>query len=136
VSKLSRYRQARTLLVPGVCLAAIVLTTPSAGENRLEKAYAQIFCTKLPLDSSEVPAAVRAKLENPMPWEVTDLAARKWRVTDRGLSERTATGKEIELSGRDGLPLLKLTGIVAGPDGRLWIATAPFAPSSAFRWIP
>ena len=30
----------------------------------------------------------------------------------------TAAGQEIQLAGRDGLPLPKLTGIVAGPDGR------------------
>ncbi len=30
----------------------------------------------------------------------------------------TAAGQEIQLAGRDGLPLPKLIGIVAGPDGR------------------
>ena len=71
-----------------------------------------------------VPSEIRGRLNGSIKTEETDEQGRRWQATKKGLvsigSKRPVVGL---LMGKDGLPILELMGIAAGPDGRLWLAT-------------
>lgn len=102
--------------------------------------YLQIFCRQFPFGDAAIPADVRSKLNGVGSKEVRDARGRRWRPTSRGLLEISA-GKKRIWTGRDGLPILSLTGIAAGPEGSLWLLSpdgvicfTPDAPSRN-RWF-
>ena len=107
-----------TLLVPTARCA-------TTGADRARHKYLQLFCEKVSLADSAVPTDVRDRLNGSIKTEVTDAQGTRWRATAKGLV-RIVGGKEPagRLAGKGGLPILELTGIAAGPDGRLWLATA------------
>ncbi len=94
--------------------------------DRARHEYLQLFCEKLSLADSAVPTDVRDRLKGSIKTEVADAQGTRWQATAKGLDRivkgkgRTAGG----LAGKDGLPILELTGIAAGPNGRLWLGTA------------
>jgi hypothetical protein len=55
--------------------------------------------------------------------QAQDAQQRLWQASSNGLVEVESSGKKKIWTGKDGLPILSLTGIALGPDGRLWLAT-------------
>jgi len=108
---------------------------------RLKIAYLQITCHKYSLDGPGIPEAIRKKLRQPPLQTLKDSCGRVWQATPHGLAQVLPRKKKRLLTGRDGLPVLSLTGVAGGPDGRLWLATRQgaicFKPDAApdQRWF-
>lgn len=110
---------------------------PVSAPGQARKEYLQIFCRQFPLGDRDVSAEVHRKLSAPNSKETKDLWGTTWRATSRGLVEIQSSGKSKLWTGKDGLPILTLLGITAGPDGKLWISTPDgaicFTPMGAAR---
>ncbi|MDE3178597.1 MAG: hypothetical protein KGM47_02970 [Acidobacteriota bacterium] len=106
--------------------------------------YLQIFCNKYSQRDPRIPPEVRKSLQSLVALSFTDSRGRLWQATPRGLIEiqSAPNGKRRRLlTGADGLPVTRLTGIAGGPDGRIWLASRegaicflPDAPPSE-RWF-
>jgi len=55
--------------------------------------------------------------------QARDAQQRLWQASSNGLVEVGPSGKKKIWTGKDGVPILLLTGVALGPDGRLWLAT-------------
>ena len=55
--------------------------------------------------------------------QARDAQQRLWQASSNGLVEVGPSGKKKIWTGKDGVPILSLTGVALGPDGRLWLAT-------------
>jgi hypothetical protein len=55
--------------------------------------------------------------------QARDAQQRVWQASSNGLVEVEPSGKKKIWAGEDGLPILSLTGVALGPDGRVWLAT-------------
>ena len=121
-------------LVSGFCFhsARLCLCGELSAQLRDRHEYLQLFCEKFSLADSAVPSDVRSRLNGSIRTEETDAQGRRWRATTKGLVSQTS-----RFVGEDGLPILGLTGIAAGPDGRLWLATKDgaicFQPDAPYR---
>lgn len=130
-------------------LFALAATLPGHGaalpqprSQAPEATYLQIVPTKYSLNDPAIPAAVQASLSRPSLQRFQDRKGTIWQATRRGLVEdNPAKGQERLLTGKDGLPILDLTGIAGGPGGWLWLASnqgtmlfRPDAPSGQ-RWF-
>ncbi|MGH9396144.1 MAG: hypothetical protein ACRD18_04760 [Terriglobia bacterium] len=102
--------------LPGLCIAQL-----RRSQHGAEIAYLQIFCHKYPPHAATIPVSIRKFLDNPASQTFKDARGRVWQATPRGLAEISPSSKI--LTGRDGLPILSLTGIAGAPDERLWLAT-------------
>jgi len=122
------------LLAAAVTAQTRVPDPPQAGEIT-PTTYLQIFCRQFPLDDSSIPTDVRKKLNAPAAREVRDARGTLWRATAQGLLEidnrssgsragtSGSTARTRLWTGKDGLPIVGLTGIAADSSGGLWLAT-------------
>jgi len=113
----------------------------AAGQTSARHTYRQIVCERLAPDAAAIPPAVRHALSEPPRMQARDREQRLWQTSTDGLLEIEPSGKKRTWTGKDGLPILSLTGIALGPDGRLWLATLqgavcyqPDAPAGE-RWF-
>lgn len=127
----------------GVLLAAIVTviaqTAAPAASDQTSKtnsgSYVQIFCRQFSLDDSSIPTDLKKKLNAPAAREVRDARGAVWRATAQGLLEMDnrssgsragtsgSTARTKLWTGKEGLPITRLTGIAADSSGGLWLAT-------------
>ncbi len=96
-----------------------------------ESKYVQIFCRQFLRRDAAVPPEVERRLSAPAAKEASDLRGNRWRATSQGMVKIEPSGKQETWTGKDGLPVLSLRGIAAGPDGTIWLAAAEGA--IAFR---
>jgi hypothetical protein len=103
--------------------------------------YLQISCRQFPANSPALPPEIQQKLNGSGAKEAIDLKGTRWRATSQGLVEIASSGNTKVWTGKDGLPILDIRGIAAGPDGRIWMATeegaVSFRPDAAqrHRWF-
>ena len=107
----------------------------------VRRTYQQIVCTRLASGDARIPAPIREALASQPKMEVRDAQQRLWQASSTGLVEKDPSGRKRIWTGKDGLPILPLTGIALGADGRLWLATSqglvcfvPDAPPGE-RWF-
>ena len=104
----------------GFCL------TQQPPESRQEPGpfYLQIVCRMYSLDDARVPREIAQSLDRPAVLTYRDTRGTIWRATPHGLIEsHLADNSTRVLTGKDGLPILSVTGVAGGGDGRLWLAT-------------
>ena len=113
------------LLLLAFTLPAFSLTQQAAPARKSSGSYLQIVCRQYPLDSPKIPSAILKSLRQPASLTFTDSRGTAWQATERGLVETdsTSNAKKI-LTGKDGLPILSVTGIAGAEAGRLWLATS------------
>lgn len=126
----------------GVLLAAVATViaqtgapAASAQTHKINSGgYVQIFCRQSSLDDSSIPTDLKKKLNAPAAREVRDARGTVWRATAQGLLEidnhrgsqagtSGSTARTNLWTGKDGLPIVRLTGIAADSSGGLWLAT-------------
>jgi hypothetical protein len=66
---------------------------------------------------------IRQALNSPPKKQARDAQQRLWQASSTGLVQVGSSGVKKIWTGKDGLPILSLTGVALGPDGRLWLAT-------------
>ena len=123
--------------LPGLC------TTQQSSSRREENdVYLQIACRKYSLHDPAIPHAILHSLWSPAAASVTESGGTVWQATPAGLIEVNPVDKlKRVLTGKDGLPILSITGIAGERNGRLWLATAQgailFAPRAEpnARWF-
>jgi len=123
--------------VPGFCLIQPPQPAQESGHG-----YLQIVCHIYSPDDARIPRAVLKALQRPAALTWRDRRGSLWQATEHGLAETNSTNHSKEvLTGKDGLPILAVTGIAAGPEGRLWLASGqgailftPGAPPGS-RWF-
>ncbi|HEV2494530.1 MAG TPA: hypothetical protein VG204_15820 [Terriglobia bacterium] len=118
--------------------AVAVQTVASSAAERaadIARSYLQIFCRQFSLDDSSIPAEIRKKLDASPARDVRDARGTLWRATAQGLleidnlspksnAEQPESAVRTKLwTGKDGLPIVRPTGIAADSSGGLWIAT-------------
>ena len=91
--------------------------------------YLQISCRQFPANSPALPPEIPQKLSGSGAKEAIDPKRNRWRATSQGLVEIASSGNIKVWTEKDGLPVLDIRGIAAGPDGRIWIATGEGAIS-------
>jgi len=101
----------------------LLLAFPSAAQAETKHTYQQIVCDQFTLDAAGIPATIRQALESPPKMQARDAQQRLWQASSNGLVGVEPSGKKKLWTGKDGLPILSLTGVALGPDGRLWLAT-------------
>jgi len=102
-------------------LLLLAFTAPAQTQTQLT--YQQIVCNRFALEATTIPAPIRQALNSRPKMQVRDARQRLWRASLNGLVEAEPSGKKKIWTGKDGLPILSLTGIALGSDGRLWLAT-------------
>jgi hypothetical protein len=119
----------------------LLLAFPSAAQAEAKHSYPQIVCNRFALDAAVIPAPIRQALSSRPARQARDAQQRLWQVSSNGLVEVEPSGKKKIWMGKDGLPILSLTSIAVGPDGRLWLATPrgavcfqPDAPATQ-QWL-
>jgi hypothetical protein len=122
------------LLVVSFPAFCVVPLQPSG--QGLAHPYLQIVCHKYSPDDPEIPRAILKSLNQPASQMFKDARGTIWQATQHGLIEVDSTDhKEKILTGKDGLPILSVTGITGGRDGKLWLATSQgavlFIPDNA-----
>ena len=101
----------------------LLLLTPSLAQAKAKQTYQQIVCNRFAIDSSDIPAPIRQALRSRPQLEARDAQHRLWQASANGLVEIEPSGRKKIWSGKDGLPILSLTAVALGSDGRLWLAT-------------
>jgi hypothetical protein len=125
-----------TLFLLAFTLPAFCVVKPAATAHIPSGNYLQIVCRQYALDSPEIPSAVLKSLRQPASLTFTDSRGTAWQATERGLVEIDSAdhAKKI-LTGKDGLPILSVTGIAGAEAGKLWLATSHgavlFVPGAA-----
>ena len=105
-----------------VCILLLLgLTSPAQAQT--QHAYQQIVCSRFALGATAIPAPIRQALNSRPKMQVRDAQQRLWQASLNGLLEAEPSGKKKTWTGKDGLPILSLSGIALGSDGRLWLAT-------------
>jgi hypothetical protein len=119
----------------------LLLAFPSAAQAETKHTYEQIVCDQFALDAASIPASIRQALNTRPKMQARDAQQRLWQASSNGLVEVEPSGKKKVWTGKDGLPILSLTGVALGPNGRLWLATRqgaicfqPDAPAPQ-RWF-
>jgi hypothetical protein len=112
-----------------------------AGQTVARHTYQQIVCTRFTSGDANIPAPIRDALAGQPKTQVRDAQQRLWQASSTGLVEVDPSGKKRIWTGKDGLPILPLTGMGLGADGKLWLATpqglvcfVPDAPPGE-RWF-
>jgi len=82
-----------------------------------------MVCDRFALEDASIPVTIRQALNSPPKKQVRDAQQRLWQASSNGLVEVESSGMKKLWTGEDGLPILSLTGVALGPDGRLWLAT-------------
>jgi hypothetical protein len=123
------------LLLLAFTLPAFCLKPPAARAHESSGNYLQIVCRQYALDSPEIPSAILKSLRQPASLTFTDSRGTAWQATERGLVETDSTDKAKKvLTGKDGLPILSVTGIAEAQQGKLWLSTSQgavlFIPSA------
>jgi hypothetical protein len=95
------------------------LAFPSAAQTEAQHTYQQIVCKQFALADAHIPATVRQALNGQPKMQARDAQQRLWRGSSHGLLEIEPSGKKNVWTGKDGLPILALTGLALGPDGWL-----------------
>jgi hypothetical protein len=118
------------------------MTRKSGNEGDSHASYLQIVCQKYSLIHSGLAHSLLGSLDSPMPESYRDIRGRIWRATAHGLAEINPKRRERSLlNGKDGLPILSLTGIAGGAGDWLWLASDQgvtlFLPNAAagHRWF-
>ena len=101
----------------------LLLAFPSIAQTDSTLTYSQIVCKRFALGGAGIPTSIRQALNSQPEMQARDAQQRLWQVSSNGLVEIVASGKKKIWTGEDGLPILPLTGVALGPDGRLWLAT-------------
>ena len=101
----------------------LFLAIPSAAQTEATHAYQQIVCKRFALAHAGIPVSIRQPLNGQPQMRARDAQQRLWQALSNGLLEIEPSGKKKIWTGENGLPILSLTGIALGPDGRLWLAT-------------
>jgi hypothetical protein len=119
----------------------LLLAFPSAAQTEARHTYQQIVCKQFALADTGIPATIRQALNSRPKVQARDAQQRLWQASSHGLVEIEPSGKKKIWTGKDGLPILALTGLALGPDGRLWLVTRqgavcfqPDAPASQ-QWF-
>lgn len=129
------------LLAFAFSLPALCTAQPSQNTRASEGTYLQIVPRKYSLHDPSIPHTIMASLNRPLSQTYTDAKGREWQATQHGLAEMNPdNGQERVLTGKDGLPILSVTGIAGGQNGWLWLASNQglilFVPGAAQnqRW--
>ena len=117
-----------------------VAQTGAAGQAT--HTYLQIFAQQFSLSDRKVPRNITAQLNAPSKNEPSAGAGERWRAVPHGLLRLSPEGKSELWAGKQGLPILGLTALAAGPDGALWIGSKEGAacfkpdapPATGGRW--
>ena len=109
--------------LPAMLCVVMLAASPCPGQTAARRTYEQIVCTRFASGDAGIPAPIRQALASQPKMEVRDAQQRLWQASPKGLVEVDPSGKKKIWTGKDGLPVLSLTGIALGPDGRLWLAT-------------
>jgi hypothetical protein len=108
---------------PALLCSLLLSASPSAAQSETKHTYQQIVCNRFALDAASIPVTIRQALNRQPERQVRDAQQRLWQASSNGLVEVEPSGKKKIWTGKDGLPILSLTGLALGPDGRLWLAT-------------
>ena len=112
------------LLIVAVNLPGLCMPHPSNRARNSDSSYLQITCRKYSLNSAAIPRASLESLNRPVSRTYKDADGAVWQATPRGLVKINPTdGQEKVLTGKNGLPILSVTGIAGGPNGRLWLTS-------------
>jgi hypothetical protein len=109
--------------LPALPCIVLLLAFPCAAQTETTHTYPQIVCKRFALEDASIPARIRQALNSQPKTQARDAQQRLWRASSSGLVEIEPSGKKKIWTGKDGLPILSLTGVALGPDGRLWLAT-------------
>ena len=110
-------------ILPAVPCLLLLMACSSAGQTEARPTYPQIVCTRFASGDPSIPAYIRQALAIQPKTQVRDAQHRLWQASANGLVEVDSAREKRIWTGKDGLPILSLTGIALGPDGRLWLAT-------------
>ncbi len=100
-----------------------IRTRATAPQDQSGSGYLQIFVEQFGLGHPGVPAEVLSKLRARPAKEVTAARGTRWRVTTHGLLEQSPGGKKKLWTGKDGLPILRLSSLAVEKGGRLWLGS-------------
>ena len=120
------FSTAKRSVLPRCCgrlCILLLLAFPSAAQNEAKHTYQQIVCKRFALTDDGIPPNIRQALNGRGKTRARDAQQRLWQASPNGLVEVEPSGKKKTWTGKDGLPILALTGLALGPDGRLWLAT-------------
>jgi hypothetical protein len=99
-------------------------TQPPESRHESGPIYLQIVCRMYSLDDARIPREIAKSLDRPAVLTYRDTRGTIWRAAPLGLIEtHLADNSTRVLTGKDGLPILSVTGVAGGGDGRLWLAT-------------
>ena len=140
-NQINRRPLALSILTYSVFLV-LVLSAPCFGQEPTGNlVYRQIVSRQYSLENSVVPAGVRSILSRPASTEIKSRDGIRWKASAQGLVETYPSGKTKIWTPKDGLPILPLTSIAAGPEGWIWLGTPhgaicfqPNAPAGE-RWF-
>ena len=96
---------------------------PSGKQTAARQTYQQIVCTRFAAGDASMPAPIREALAGQPRTQVRDAQLRIWKTSSIGVVEVDSSGKRRMWTAKEGLPILPLTGIALGSDGRIWLAT-------------
>jgi len=117
----AKYRLSQAF--PAFACILMFLAFPSTARAETKHTYEQIVCDRFALQAAGIPATIRQALNSRPKMQARDPQQRLWQASSNGLVEVGPSGKKKIWTGKDGLPILSLTGVALGPDGRLWLAT-------------
>ncbi len=104
----------------------------AAAQRQPGARYLQIFVQQFGASDPWIPAEVLAKLNARPAKEAHDARGIRWRVTVHGLLEQSPGGKKKLWTGKDGLPVLRLSVVAADTGGRIWLG----GPEGAVCFLP
>ena len=117
----AKYRWSQAF--PALPCIVMLLAFPSAAQTETKRTYEQMVCDRFALEDASIPVTIRQALNSPPKKQVRDPQQRLWQASSNGLVEVESPGMKKLWTGKDGLPILSLTGVALGPDGRLWLTT-------------
>jgi len=109
--------------LPALPCVVLLVASPLSGQTVARHTYQQIVCGRFALEAVAIPPAIHEALSEKTGMQARDREQRLWQASPDGLLEVEPSGKKKLWAGKDGLPMLRLTGVALGPDGRLWLAT-------------
>lgn len=105
--------------LPALCMANMARQKSTSRDS-----YLQIVVHKYSLKNVNYPRVIFGALHNRMSQTYKSPQGQEWKATRHGLLKIGSKGRgEKVLTGRNGLPILDVTGITGGPDGWLWLAS-------------
>ncbi len=125
------------VLLAGLSLSVPYLAQEAAGQF----VYPQIVAQQYSSEDPAIPNEVSGELRRGGPREALGVGGIRWRATTEGLAEINPSGQRKIWTSQDGLPVLPITSVAVGPDGRVWLGTPdgaicfqPAAPPDQ-RWF-